>query len=93
MKTKFDITIADISGARLTIPAGTRTAPAHNLPAGSGGKPNRWVIFGRWATAAEKRQWKFGVMLDWREVSFGPRRDHGGGWVTFGPPSPATARR
>jgi hypothetical protein len=68
MKTKTKITISDISGSRIMIPAGTRTTPAYNIPMPASGKRHRWVSFGRWATAAEKRQWKFGILLTFEEV-------------------------
>jgi hypothetical protein len=68
MKTATRITIADISGATITIPAGTRTAPAWNVPTPASGKRHRWVCFGRWATPEQKRQWKFGILLTHEET-------------------------
>ena len=68
MKTATRITIADISGSQITIPAGTRTAPAYNIPTPASGKRHRWVVMGRWATPEQKRQWKFGILLTHDEV-------------------------
>jgi hypothetical protein len=73
MKTRQDITVADISGASITIPAGTRTTPAHNLPLPADGKRHRWVVFGRWATPEQKRRWKFGLLLTHAEVQAKPK--------------------
>ncbi len=68
MRTTTTITVADISGATITIPAGTRTAPAHNLPTPATGKRHRWVCVGRWATPHQRRQWQFGILLTHDEV-------------------------